>query len=111
MIIESTETPLFSERRRFAGSIDARMRMPDGKLILVDYKSSLEPQLVPQIGAYQILLEENAEGAKLGLGLELRENGTYRCKWFDAAALRRAEQLFMALLTTYRYGKQEGIFE
>ena len=109
-IIVGSEERYFSERYQFAGTCDARINFGKEN-VLVDVKSSLEPQLGPQLGAYALLLKENKLYASIACGLWLREDSTYRVKWFTASELRRAEQVFLSCLNVYRFGKQEGLYK
>jgi len=110
-IVES-EIHLASERYGYAGTPDAIMTLGNNWRCqsLVDFKSSLEAQVLPQIGAYQRLLRENGrDEPENGLALWLREDGTYRCRWFTPSELRIAEQTFLACLTVYNFMKENGM--
>ena len=104
-IVETMETPLGSERYRFAGTPD-RVFLEKNHHVIVDLKSSIEPQVKLQLGGYSLLWAENrGDGRKIAKAgaVELRENGTYSVLWLSAHQLRRAEQQFLALLTVYNF--------
>lgn len=109
--VQASELPLYSPSLRFAGTLDALMIPDDVHRILVDFKSSLEPQLRPQIGAYYRLCWEHDTPVNKGLGLWLREDGTYRCSWFKKPDLKRAQQIFINVLSTYNWMKADGLTE
>lgn len=107
--IVSMEKPLASERYRFAGCHD-RLMFANRIYIMADLKSSVEPIVIPQLGAYSILNTENGGSqCKQAVAIELRENETYSCKWLSASELKRAEQVFIAALTCYGFMKSNGL--
>lgn len=58
--IVATEMPLVSENHQFGGTPDAIGRMPDGKLCLLDWKTSngVYPEMLAQLAAYKLLIHE-----------------------------------------------------
>jgi hypothetical protein len=102
----ASETPMYSERLGFAGCRDALMLDKAKVEVLTDFKSSIEPQVIPQIGAYNIL-----SPARVGLALHLREDGTYRAKWFTSSEMRVAGQVFLNALSLYGWMKQNGVLK
>jgi len=109
--VETIETPLGSERYRFAGTPD-RIFLEDNRHVLVDLKSSIEPQVQLQLAGYSLLWAENrGDGRKITKAgaVELRANGTYSVLWLSAHQLRRAEQQFLALLNVYGFMNENDL--
>lgn len=110
----ATERAMPCQRYRFAGTIDALYPSAKGRkneVVLCDFKSSLEKQLEIQIGGYSVLLRENGYECNTGFGLELKDNGTYRCRWFKASEMRIAEQNFLACLTVRNWMHKNGVMK
>jgi hypothetical protein len=62
--------------------------------VVIDYKASFSPVDIYQLGGYAELVD-----CRYGLGVELHEDGTFKCtKLLD---LKRARREFLALRTTY----------
>jgi hypothetical protein len=94
------ETPLVSKRYRFAGTLDFLGEDEDGVRVLADWKGSLAPQVQVQMGAYSLLLQESPwKRCDKAVAVKTHDDGTYKCRWFTKAELRRAEQTFLAFLT------------
>lgn len=109
--IAESEIALFSYRMRYAGTVDAILTGDSGShAILTDFKSSLEPQVELQLGAYSLLMEE-CRGRKIrtALALELKDNGNYNCRWVQAPDIRRAENVFKAMLSSYGWLQKNGL--
>ena len=52
------------------------------------------------MGAYSLLLQESPwKRCDKAVAVETHDDGTYKCRWFTKAELRRAEQTFLAFLT------------
>lgn len=100
LVVGFFETPFASRRHQFAGTLDYFGTAPDGKRVLADWKGSLCPQVEPQIGAYNILLEENGHTCDRAVAVETHDDGSYKCRWFDKREIRLASQTFLAFLTT-----------
>lgn len=102
----SSEIQLFSKRYNFAGTIDLILgKHGDPKeLILCDIKSSIEPIVELQLGAYSILYAENLKLVKKVCAVELKDNGSYNIKWFKD--LKRAQRIFLSCLTVANWRKQ-----
>lgn len=75
----------------YAGTPDIVLR--NG--LVVDWKSSVEPQVLLQLGGYLLLA-----GGKSCASVELRENGTYRFEQHDS---RRAKGLFLNALSIFQW--------
>lgn len=73
MILES-EVRLFSEKYRFAGTLDLIIEVA-GKTSLVDIKSSHEPEHEIQVGGYYELLKKKPASVVI---LELKKDGSFR---------------------------------
>lgn len=97
------ELPLASKRYQFAGTIDRLLTDRNGIMIVCDIKSTIEPQAVPQIGGYSLLLTENNFKPKMGLVVELHDEETYKTLWINEQAMKRAEQTFLAFLTVFNF--------
>ncbi len=109
-VVKESELPLASSRYSFAGTLDLILEDKRREWeFLADIKSSLECQISIQLGAYQMLLEEHERETKTALGLELREDGSYRCLWFTQSEMRRAKQMFLNCLSVYGWMKQNGV--
>jgi hypothetical protein len=110
---DDSEISLCSHALRFAGTIDAMMLNEIGACsTLVDFKSSIEPAVILQLGGYSILWRDAGRPApKRSCAIELREDGQYRCHWFTGPQINRAEQQFKAVLTTYNFMQQNQLLE
>lgn len=107
--IKRSEIQLASQKLLYAGTIDAQAIADDG-LFLADWKSSVSPEVELQLGGYSLLWGESL-GPKphKALALELREDGSYSCKWLSKPALRRSENLFKAALSIYGFMQHNKI--
>lgn len=98
-----SELMLFSKRYQFAGTID---RIFEG-VILVDIKSSIEPIVDIQLGAYSLLIDEaTSHKVKKAAAVELREDGTYKMRWVQD--LRRAQRTFLGCLNLANWKNQNN---
>ncbi len=105
----ASEVQIFSKRLGFAGTLDAKIAIDCG-CVLADFKSSIEPSVRLQLGAYSILWKEKwGAGPARALALELKENGRYNCLWLDRRELSVAEQQFKASLTVYNFMQEHKI--
>lgn len=93
------EAPLFSRSYQFAGTVDAYSVCRT----IIDWKGSLAPQVVPQLGGYALLLEEDTRAPSTAVAVETHDDGTYKCQWLTAADFRRAKSTFLGLLTTFNW--------
>ena len=62
---------------------------------LIDFKGTLGPAVPYQLAAYSLA----RGGPKLGVGVEIRDDGTYRLS--QVYDLKRYQQGWLALLTAY----------
>jgi hypothetical protein len=103
MDIEMNETPMSSLAYRYAGTVDRVFTRNVGPLVL-DLKSTVEPQVIPQLGAYSLLYTERTKKAATGAAaVELRDDGTYSAFWLTKFELHRAAQTFLGCLTVYNF--------
>lgn len=98
--IMEVEEPRHSRLYQFAGCPDLVARI-DGRLTIIDYKASLAPTVEFQLGAYSELT-----GARLGMAVELREDGTFRVDRMRDLARPRRE--FLAMLAVYGIMRRLG---
>lgn len=111
----AVEVKLASARYQFAGTLDFygdRTEILKGgkQYVLADWKGSLSPHCQPQLGAYAQLLQESGQNSlDLACAVETRDDGTYKIKWFDTREIRRATQVFLAMLTTYGWKVENKI--
>jgi hypothetical protein len=94
----SVEVPMASGLG-FAGTPD----LVTSAGLIVDWKSSLEPQVEIQLGGYAVMV-----GRSTGfvLGVELREDGTYRAETYQA---RRCQGLWLNVLSVYQWKQRAGV--
>lgn len=92
---------------RYCGTLDFSCKI-GGKLVLIDYKHSLDPvRTVIQIGGYAQAYKETAGiEALLGYGVEIRSNGTYSMS--DKIDIRSARNQFLAIRTAYGLKEKVG---
>lgn len=81
LVIEKSEQMLPSLKHRFAGTIDIVAQITKGKLAgrraIIDIKSGcLQPAVMPQIGGYMVLWNENFPKSRVrtGLAIQLTDN-------------------------------------
>jgi hypothetical protein len=87
------EEPFYSLEHGFAGTID-RAWMDGKHFIVCDIKSGPLPDWLPlQLAGYSILIN-----AFSGMGVELRDNGSYSVKVVKTADLFKARRLFLCYL-------------
>lgn len=102
-----TEIRLFSRRYQFAGTLDLAFVLPDSRLAIVDWKGTLDAWVQLQLGAYSIAWAEVDQMPSVVIGVESRDNGTYKSVWGtrhpkkDGASfdLGHAERTFLAAYT------------
>lgn len=97
------EVRLFSRRYQFAGTVDFFGKDASGDDLIVDWKGSLSPQVVPQLGGYSLLLREGNREVTRAVAVETHDDGTFKCKWLTKSDLRRAENTFLAMLTVHNW--------
>lgn len=101
------ELPMASSVYRFAGTCDRIYRNGDG-ITIIDIKSTIEPQVRLQLGAYSLLFVAPKVARQAG-AVECRADGTYKTLWLNSRELKRAEQQFLALLTVYNFMSEHGL--
>lgn len=107
----AVEWRLASEKYQFAGTLDfyARRRNPAG-FFLVDWKSTLTPEVRVQLGAYSLLLKESGSNPiTTAVAVEARDDETFKCGYYIAAELRAGEQTFLAMLTVHNFKKRHNL--
>ena len=113
--VTCSEMQMASLRLGVAGTADAILenpneRRPQLQIALTDFKSSLEPTVVLQIAGYSLLLKDNNRPApETGLGLELREDGNYFCRWIPKRELLNSENVFKHLCGVYHFKAANGL--
>lgn len=108
--VQAVELQVYSERLQFAGTLDLSGMMV-GQPCVLDYKATLTKALPYQLAAYALAEWEMLRQPmkRYGLGVELREDGTYRLS--EPYDLRLYSQAWLALLTTYNVRRKCGIKE
>lgn len=110
--IVASEKKLCSRRYLFAGAIDAVLALPD-RTLLLDWKSSFEPCVELQLGAYWLLLHESS--AVTGLSADeagavvLKDDGSYKLHVFEKRRLQLGGQKFLACLAVYNFMKENNL--
>lgn len=106
----ASEIALGSKRYMFAGTLDAILMFDGCDLVLGDWKGSVTPSADLQLGGYSILLKESGEkifsGVNRGVGVQLNDDGSYKCRWIDS--LKKQERYFLACLTVYNWMVETG---
>jgi len=111
--VELCEYPLFSRMHQYGGTVDLLVSKMNGIRVgpvVIDYKASLTAAVPIQLAAYAALIAENFSQfskARYGIGIELRDNGSY--KWSDVYDLRRHKHEWLSILTAYRVRRRVGI--
>lgn len=102
------EHPVYSLRYRFAGTLDL-IGIVQGNPMIVDYKGTLDARAKWQIAAYSIAEAETSgkRAFNVGVGVELRENGTFRMS--EIYDLHRPRQEVLALLSAFNMRRELAI--
>lgn len=104
--ISHIELKLESKIYRFQGTPDALTE----DFILIDWKSTIEPTVDLQLAAYSILIEENLKKKiKKAVAVELRDNGSYNCRWIKKDELKKSEKIFLSCLNIYNWKIQNNM--
>lgn len=92
----------------YAGTLDRAFQ--NRGVLIGDIKSSLSAQILPQLGGYSAMWEKRF-GTRVvgGVGIELRDNATYKCQWFDKKEIENGGRIFLAALTIYSFKKKEQL--
>lgn len=96
----------YASKMHFAGTID-RLCEIDGKLILVDIKTSatLSSAVGVQLAAYKHLLIEHGNGVDERAAVQLRADGTYKYKIYND---QHDWPCFVSLLTIHNWRQKNG---
>lgn len=105
------EKAVYSSKYQYAGTLDLIAELPWGPTV-VDYKATLGPTVPYQLAAYSIAEAENNDTdrwCRWGIGVELRENGTYQLS--EKYNLTRYRAEWLCLLTAWNVRRKCGIKE
>ena len=102
-VVGDVERQVYNKPNQFAGTLDLAC-MIGRKLVILDYKATLSPTVAWQCAAYA--LAGTYLGA-YGVGVELREDGTYYMSTMYDLKIYQRE--FLALLTAYKVRKRLGM--
>jgi hypothetical protein len=102
-----SEMAVGSQLYQFAGTLDLVCKI-GGRKYIADYKHSIDKIRIPlQVGGYsQAYKETTGEEINFGIGIEIRENGTYSAT--DTIGLKIPRNEFLALRTAYRIRERCG---
>lgn len=101
------ERQVYSRVYGFAGTCDL-ICQHGGRLVLVDWKASLDKRVQWQLGGYALGAKESLRvDVGLGFGVELHEDGSYTTG--EVYELRRAGREFLSILGTYKCMEREGL--
>lgn len=106
----AVEVQVFSARYQYAGTLDL-LTVWRRERTIIDFKASLTPSVPYQLGAYALAYDEGIHAGRLpvrfGIGVEIRENGTYQLS--STYDLRRYQRRFLSLLDAYNVRRECGI--
>lgn len=105
----ATEYRMFSETFQFAGTADFIGAYPDNQLVLVDYKSSVEPSVIIQLGLYAMLWNYAERPIYRGCAIETHDDGTYKAHWFTSRQLKDAANVGLAMLTVFGWRQKNNL--
>lgn len=113
--IIAIEEQVYSHRYQYAGTLDLMCRMGVGRdrLTIVDFKASLTDTIPFQCAAYALARIECEGSAQewitrwSGVGVELREDGTYRMS--ERVALKSYARDWLHLLGAYNVRAKLGL--
>ena len=111
-VFHAVERRVCSRRYQYAGTMDALMLLKGTRGgVVLDWKASIAKSLQYQLAAYAAAYtEETAVVIRWGVGVMLRDDGTYRMT--EIYDLRRYAQTWLAFLTVYgarrECGQDEG---
>lgn len=100
-VVLGTEVKGACEKFQFAGKRDGDL-LHLGERVTVDWKSTICPQVIVQLGGYWWTCPEDEKPTK-AVAVELRDDATYRCEWIGKHELRRAAQMFLNCLSVYGF--------
>lgn len=103
------EFAVYSRQYQYAGTLDLLASFRKSPT-LVDFKATLTDAVPIQLAGYAIALNErDGFSVKFGMGVQLNEDGTYKCS--EVYDLRRYKAEWLALLTTYNVRRRLKIKE
>jgi hypothetical protein len=105
-LVIHVEQQVYSGCYQYAGTLDLVAQI-GGRIVVVDYKSTLTPTVPYQVAAYAFALPE--PDVKWGCGVELRDDGKYSMSEMYPLKLYTAG--WLALLTAYGIRRRCGIAE
>lgn len=113
-VVLAVELKVYSHTYQYAGTLDLAASIPTTKTapvpIIWDYKASLTPATPYQMAAYsQSLKETKGQNVDRGIGVEIREDGTYHMS--EVYDLKRYRQKWLTLLGAYHIRRECGIKE
>jgi len=91
----------------FAGTVDMVASINE-KLVICDWKGSIDPRARIQLGAYQILMEESFQKSD-GVAVQCFDSGKYKCMWMNRREMDEGKRAFLAALSVYNYKKRHKI--
>lgn len=104
---ELIERPVFSRMYRYGGTLDLVVR-ESSRLLIIDYKATLTEAVPIQMAAYIHALWETCRvKVRYGLGVQLGEDGQYKCS--EIQDLRRHKSEWLALLTAFNVRRRLGV--
>lgn len=103
--ILSVETQVYSPVYLYGGTYDLIAEV-NSKRMIFDYKSALTNTIPIQLAAYALALPK-PNAPSLGIGVELRGDGTYMLS--ETYQLKRYQQEFLALLGAYKIRQRFGL--
>ncbi len=100
--IQETEVTMVSEAHQYSGTLDAIGSMPDGKVVLIDYKTSksFRTSAIYQVAAYGTLWDETHDTNFIDLYYMLRfgkEYGEFAFHSIPVKVIHRAWEGFKAM--------------
>ena len=104
--VVAVERQVYSDAYQYAGTLDLQANI-GGMDVLIDWKGSLTPATKHQLAAYSMCIHD--EQVKKGMGVELRDDGTYKCS--ELYDLTKAGREWLALLSAYRIRRACGVKE
>ena len=102
------EQKLFSKKWRFAGTLDRLPKLVSGKITLVDIKTPAElyPAAELQLGAYELLCDEQGIKTQERLVVHLTDAGTYK---ISLCKNRNDKLTFLSCLGYYNWLKSKNL--
>lgn len=103
-VVES-EFSGYSKKYRYAGTFD--LCLSDN--LLGDIKSSFDPTVFIQLGAYALLSDEYSSKFNKAVAIILNDNGTYNLKWIKTNEMRYWKTAFLNTLSVYNLKQKHHI--